>query len=489
MFAYHGYPWLIHRLTYRRTNHPNLHVRGYKEEGTTTTPFDMVMLNDLDRFHLVIDVIDRVPGLGPRAGHVRQLMVDKRIEARAYTRLEGEDAPEIANWTWPYGDGVSGCRRDRSDGPRGSSSSTRGPAASSCGSSDPATRVVGDRGPARAARRRPTRELVADAIRGLGAGRRRRPPDRPRRDGRSRARSASTTRRDRAARGAHRPRAAPPAEVAGRARGRRRPCSRTCRPSPASTPPSTRRCRPPPRPTRSRPSGASAGRCAGTASTGSRTPTRRGGPRSCALRPDDPELRIVTCHLGAGASLAAVLGGRSVDTTMGFTPLEGLVMATRSGSVDPGLVLWLAEARAACRRPSSAATLEHRSGLLGLAGTADMRAILAGAAPATRTARLALDVYLHRLRGAIAAMVAALGGLDVARVHRRRRRAGAGDPGAWRPTGSGFLGVAVDPARNADAARATARSARPARRCARFVIPAREDVEIAREVRGVLAAS
>ncbi len=100
VFAYHGYPWLIHRLTYRRTNHANLHVRGYKEEGTTTTPFDMVMLNDLDRFHLVIDVIDRVPGLGSRAGHVRQLMVDKRIEARAYTRLEGEDAPEIANWAW-----------------------------------------------------------------------------------------------------------------------------------------------------------------------------------------------------------------------------------------------------------------------------------------------------------------------------------------------------------------------------------------------------
>ncbi|MDQ1324604.1 MAG: xylulose-5-phosphate/fructose-6-phosphate phosphoketolase [Chloroflexota bacterium] len=104
VFAYHGYPWLIHLLTYRRTNHANLHVRGYKEEGTTTTPFDMVMLNDLDRFHLVIDVIDRVPGLGPRAGHVRQLMVDKRIEARAYTRLEGQDAPEIAGWAWPYGD-------------------------------------------------------------------------------------------------------------------------------------------------------------------------------------------------------------------------------------------------------------------------------------------------------------------------------------------------------------------------------------------------
>jgi xylulose-5-phosphate/fructose-6-phosphate phosphoketolase len=101
VFAYHGYPWLIHRLTYRRTNHDNLHVRGYKEEGTTTTPFDMVMLNDLDRFHLVMDVIDRVPGLAARAGGVRQQMVDRRLEARAYTRRVGEDDPEISGWTWP----------------------------------------------------------------------------------------------------------------------------------------------------------------------------------------------------------------------------------------------------------------------------------------------------------------------------------------------------------------------------------------------------
>jgi len=101
VFAYHGYPWLIHRLTYRRNNHANLHVRGYKEEGTTTTPFDMVMLNDLDRFHLVIDVIDRVPGIAARAAHLRQRMVDRRLECRAYTRLEGEDAPEIREWTWP----------------------------------------------------------------------------------------------------------------------------------------------------------------------------------------------------------------------------------------------------------------------------------------------------------------------------------------------------------------------------------------------------
>ncbi len=101
IFAYHGYPLLIHRLTYRRTNHENIHVRGYKEEGTTTTPFDMVMLNDLDRFHLVIDVIDRVPGLAERAAHLRQHMLDERLRHRAYTREHGDDPPELREWTWP----------------------------------------------------------------------------------------------------------------------------------------------------------------------------------------------------------------------------------------------------------------------------------------------------------------------------------------------------------------------------------------------------
>ena len=102
LFAYHGYPWLIHRLTYRRRNHDNIHVRGYIEEGTTTTPFDMVMLNDLDRFHLVTDVIDRVPGLGQRAAHLRQRMVDERLRHRRHTREHGEDAPDVSEWTWPY---------------------------------------------------------------------------------------------------------------------------------------------------------------------------------------------------------------------------------------------------------------------------------------------------------------------------------------------------------------------------------------------------
>jgi xylulose-5-phosphate/fructose-6-phosphate phosphoketolase len=100
IFAFHGYPSLIHRLTYRRTNHANLHVRGYREEGATTTPFDMVMLNDLDRFHLVMDVIDRVPTLGSRAAALRQRMADERVRARAHTRAEGEDPPSIREWVW-----------------------------------------------------------------------------------------------------------------------------------------------------------------------------------------------------------------------------------------------------------------------------------------------------------------------------------------------------------------------------------------------------
>jgi xylulose-5-phosphate/fructose-6-phosphate phosphoketolase len=111
IFAYHGYPWLLHRLMYRRTNHGNLHVRGYKEEGTTTTPFDMVMMNDLDRFHLVMDVIDRVPGLQERAASVRQHMEDMRIRARDYTRAHGEDMPEIREWVWPHASTGSGLSR------------------------------------------------------------------------------------------------------------------------------------------------------------------------------------------------------------------------------------------------------------------------------------------------------------------------------------------------------------------------------------------
>jgi acetate kinase len=194
------------------------------------------------------------------------------------------------------------------------------------------------------------------------------------------------------------------------------------------------------------------------------------------------ELRVVTCHLGAGASLAAVQGGHSVDTTMGFTPLEGLVMATRSGSVDPGLVLWLEE-HVGLPQAELAATLEHRSGLQALAGTADMRQILARVEEGEPEASMAVDIYLHRLRAAIAAMVAAMDGLDVVVF--------TGGVGENEPTiraraveGLSFLGLRIDPASN-DTGQGDREIGRPdATRL--FCVAAREDIEIAREVRQVL---
>lgn len=195
-------------------------------------------------------------------------------------------------------------------------------------------------------------------------------------------------------------------------------------------------------------------------------------------------LRIVTCHLGAGASLAAVASGRSVDTTMGFTPLEGLVMATRSGTVDPGLVLWL-EQHAGMAPAELASVLEHRSGLLGLAGTADMRAVLEAEAGGDADAALAVAVYLHRLRAGICAMAGAMGGLDALCF-----TGGVGEHAAAirlrAASGLAFLGVALDEERNAGAhpdAELTGDGA-PVRT---FVVEAREDVEMAAEVRAVLA--
>jgi acetate kinase len=196
-------------------------------------------------------------------------------------------------------------------------------------------------------------------------------------------------------------------------------------------------------------------------------------------------LRTVTCHLGAGASLAAVAGGVSVDTTMGFTPLEGLVMATRSGSVDPGLVLWLEE-HVGLPPAELASTLEHRSGMLGLAGSADMRQVLDAEAGGDEDAALGVSVYLHRLRAGIAAMAAAMGGVDCLaftggvgeRAASVRSRAAAG---------LGFLGISLDDEANATA-RPDAELTGPGRAAARtFVIEAREDVQIARELGRLLA--
>jgi len=198
-------------------------------------------------------------------------------------------------------------------------------------------------------------------------------------------------------------------------------------------------------------------------------------------------LRVVTCHLGAGASLAAVKSGKSVDTTMGFTPLDGLVMATRSGSVDPGLVLWLEE-HAHTPPRELAATLEYRSGLTGLAGTGDMREVLSRAAAGDPRAVLGRDVYLHRLRASIAAMAAALDGLDVlvftggVGENSPEIRSRAAD-------GLRFLGVAVNESRNTLGKDArcedweiTAQDAQ----VRTFVIAAREDKQMAAEVRSLL---
>lgn len=189
-----------------------------------------------------------------------------------------------------------------------------------------------------------------------------------------------------------------------------------------------------------------------------------------------PDARMVTCHLGAGASLAAVRGGASLDTTMGFTPLEGIVMATRSGSVDPGLVLWLV--RQGIDPEELHDALERRSGLRALAGTADMREVLARG---DDDARLALDVYLHSLAAGVAAMAAALGGLDALVF-----TGGVGEHAAAIRTAAAerlaFLGVAVHDAQAAGDADLSA----PGARVRTAVIAAREDIEMARQARELL---
>lgn len=209
---------------------------------------------------------------------------------------------------------------------------------------------------------------------------------------------------------------------------------------------------------------------------------RRGGELAGA---DIADLRVVTCHLGAGASCCAVLAGRSLDTTMGFTPLEGLVMATRCGSLDPGLVVWLIE-EAGLLPAEVAETLERASGLAGLGGgTGDVREVVAAAETGDTWARLALDVWTHRLRREIAAMATATGGMDLLVF-----TGGIGEhqPGLRAATCEGlrWLGVHVEPGRNT-ATTADAVVSPAGAPVTVAVVTAREDVEIARQVREVLA--
>jgi acetate kinase len=202
------------------------------------------------------------------------------------------------------------------------------------------------------------------------------------------------------------------------------------------------------------------------------------------LERDPAGLRIVSCHLGAGASLCAIEDGRSVDTTMGFTPLEGLVMATRSGSVDPGMLLWLLE-HGAMNARELANVLEHDSGVKGLAGTADMREILSSAGAGEADAGLALDVYIHRLRAGIAAMAAALGGID-ALVFTGGVGEHAPEVRARTAAGLAFLGVSLQETDN-ERAQGDGEIGAEDATVRTLVLTAREDLEIASQVRMVLA--
>ena len=287
VFAYHGYPWLIHRLTYRRRNHANLHVRGYKEEGTTTTPFDMVMLNDLDRFHLVIDVIDRVPGLAERAAHLRQQMEERRlarprVHARARRRRPGDPRLDLAvlnvlvvnagstslKLALVEGETVDAGRRFR-----------RAPTRSATGSSTSAARAI-----AAAARRRPRRSPHIEEGAEVAPLH-----NRPALEALARAREALPD----------------VPHVAVSDSDFHRTISDEAR------------------------------RYALPAELGA---VMRLGFHGLAVQSVSERVdaaRVVVCHLGGGCSVTAVRDGRSVDTTMGYTPLEGPPMGTRSGSVDP----------------------------------------------------------------------------------------------------------------------------------------------------------
>ena len=448
IFAYHGYPTLIHRLTYRRANHHNIHVRGYKEEGTTTTPFDMVMLNDLDRYHLVIDVIDRVPELGEQAAgrapaYGRRPPPRPGLHPRA--RRRPARGPRLDLARRPAGPDRRGLDRQLI-----ASRARVRILTVNAGSSSLKLSLIGDQDETIAEQEVPAPQARIDPAELA------RVLDGPLADadavahrivhGGERFREAVLI--DPGVTGQLRrltdlaPLHQPKSLAALDAVSERLPdlpavaCFDTA--FHATLPPA-------------------AFTYALPARWRDRWGLRRFGfhglshgwvaRRAPELLGDRPTIgRLISCHLGAGASLCAIADGRSQDTTMGFTPLDGLVMATRSGSVDPGMLLWLLEREAVSEREMAEA-LEHESGLAGLAGSADMQTVLAAAGRGEPEAVLAIDVYLHHLRAGIAAMAAALGGLD-ALVFTGGVGERSSEIRARAVAGLGFLGVAIDPAEN-----------------------------------------
>ena len=353
VFAYHGYPWLIHRLTYRRTNHANIHVRGYKEEGTTTTPFDMVMLNDLDRFHLVIDVIDRVPGLAAKAADC-----DRTWSRSACAAAPGRASTETTTRSCATGPGPTerltsiltvnagstSLKLHLVDGDRCEQVDHFVPAAAV------GHRVVhgGDRYSA------PVQidSDVEDAIEELS--------------------QLAPLHNAPALRAIEQARAAlpevPHVAVFDTA-------FHATIPEEAATYPVPLRWR-------------------------EEWGIRRYGFHGIAVQSVVSRIqveRLVVCHLGGGCSVTAVRDGRSIDTTMGFSPLEGVPMATRSGSIDPGALIYLLRERGLTVEELDEA-LEHESGLAALGGLDDP---------------LAFSVYTYRIAGAVAQMSMALGGLEI----------------------------------------------------------------------------
>jgi acetate kinase len=437
IFAFHGYPWLIHRLTYRRAHHPMLHVRGYKEEGTTTTPFDMVVRNDLDRFHLVLDVIARVPGLADQAGPLAAEMRGRRKRHAQYIVQHGEDMPEVRELALGHGPMkvlVLNC---------GSSSlkfqviATDADAIEQDKDERLARGVIERIGSeailtfeARAVRPRKLAEPWRDHRAAL---------DRVLRwlvEGNATSRSSGLSEIEASA-------------IASCTAGEalKKSCASTTRSSPRSRRTSTRAA-PQPRRTcaASRPR-AAAFRARPPAGRGvrhrvprddarDRVPLRRAvlvlraasrpaltastGPhRYVAYRwrrltgRSKEETKLITIHLGNGCSACAIVGGRSIDTSMGMTPLEGLVMGTRAGDIDPGLFQYLAH-KEGLSPDEFDAMLNKQAGLLGVSGlTHDMRDLLSEAAEhGDRRAHLAIDLFVGRVRKYIGAYLAEMNGAE-----------------------------------------------------------------------------